>query len=113
MNYFQLVARGNNKVYGWAAITPVSNRCVFSGVAEVSIYVGLNFMGQGIGTTLLNNLIKCSEQARYWTLEDRIFPENKPSIRLHKKCSFRKIRRREKIGQMPDGEWRDVILMER
>jgi L-amino acid N-acyltransferase YncA len=100
------------KMTGWAALTPVSGRCVYAGVAEVSVYIGDHFRGNGIGALLLNHLIKESEKEGFWTLQSGIFPENKGSIRLHEKCGFRQIGYREKIGKK-DGAWKDNIILEK
>jgi len=108
----RLVARLDGQVAGWAALSPVSGRCVYAGVAEVGIYVGAAARGRGAGTALLQALVRESEQAGIWTLQAGIFPENEASIALHKRCGFRVVGRRERIGQM-HGRWRDVILMER
>ncbi|MDD4289636.1 MAG: GNAT family N-acetyltransferase [Atribacterota bacterium] len=109
----RLAARKKDKVYGWAALSPVSRRSVYSGVAEISIYVGKDYQGKGVGNALLKKLIKTSEDNNFWTLQSTIFLENKDSIALHEKCGFRIIGIREKIGKMKDGTWRDVFLMER
>lgn len=103
----------DNKILGWAALSPTSSRCVYVGVAEVSIYICKNSRGQGIGTVLLENLIKISEKNGFWTLQSAIIRENSASIALHKKCGFREIGVREKLGKMRNGIWHDVILMER
>ncbi|WP_186578263.1 GNAT family N-acetyltransferase [Aquibacillus kalidii] len=108
----RLVARIAGQVVGWAALSPVSSRCVYSGVGEVSVYVSQWRSGKGIGSLLLNSLIKISEQNDFWTLQSGVFPENKGSLQLHKKCGFREVGRRERIGKM-DGKWRDTILLER
>ncbi|MBT2739961.1 GNAT family N-acetyltransferase [Bacillus sp. ISL-77] len=108
----RLVALLEDKVLGWAALTPVSGRCVYSGVAEVSIYVSQSNNGKGIGSRLLNSLIEQSEQNGFWTLQSGIFPENVASLKLHSKHGFREVGRRERIGKM-DGVWRDTILLER
>ncbi|WP_412103589.1 N-acetyltransferase family protein [Rossellomorea aquimaris] len=108
----RIVARENDSILGWAALSPVSSRCVYSGVAEVSVYVSNQYNGKGIGSLLLNALIEISEQNGYWTLQSGIFPENVASIKLHEKHGFRIVGRREKIGKM-DGVWRDTVLMER
>jgi L-amino acid N-acyltransferase YncA len=108
----RLVARLDGKVLGWAALSPVSSRCVYAGVAEVSIYVGQNSKGKGIGSKLLKSLIEISEQYGYWTLQSGIFPENISSLKLQLKFGFRKVGRRDRIGKM-DGVWRDTILLER
>lgn len=108
----RLVARANGAVVGWAALTPVSGRCVYAGVAEVSVYVSEAARGQGVGKTLLNALVAASEQAGLWTLQAGILRENAASIALHEGCGFRLVGCREKIGQL-DGVWRDVMLMER
>jgi len=97
---------------GWAALSPVSSRSVYRGVAEVSIYVDPRILGKGIGTILLNTLIESSEANDLWSLQSSVFPENKSSIALHLKCGFRKIGYREKIGQR-DGRWVDNLLFER
>jgi L-amino acid N-acyltransferase YncA len=112
----RLVARKGGRpfgrVVGWAALSPVSGRCVYAGVAEVSVYVAEAARGQGVGKALLRALTKVSERQGIWTLQAGIFPENAASLALHKACGFREVGRRERIGQM-DGVWRDVILMER
>jgi phosphinothricin acetyltransferase len=108
----RLAAIANNEVLGWAALTAISDRCVFAGVAEVSVYVAENARGNGIGKKLLAELIKQSEQNNYWTLEARIFSENIPSIKIHQDNGFRIIGKRERIGKL-NGVWRDVILLER
>jgi len=102
----------SGEISGWAALTPVSGRCVYAGVAEVSVYVGSNFRGQKIGDLLLKYLIDQSEKSGYWTLQAGIFPENVPSIKLHEKNGFRLIGYRENIGKM-NGIWRTVNLLER
>lgn len=109
----RFVARSGEKILGWVALSPVSSRCVYAGVAEVSIYIEEEHKGMGIGTILLNNLIKYSEEAGYWTLQSGIIKENLSSRILHKKCGFREIGYRERLGKMNNGKWHDVILMER
>jgi L-amino acid N-acyltransferase YncA len=110
----RLVARESNEndIVGWAALTSVSSRCVYAGVAEVSIYVAAAARGNGVGTKLLQALITESEAAGIWTLQAGIFPENAASLALHEVCGFRTVGRRERIGQMK-GKWRDVLLLER
>ena len=108
----RLVAIENNEVLGWAAITPVSGRCVYAGVGEVSVYVGAGARGKGIGKQLLQTLIEESEKENFWTLQAGIFPENMASIAIHHACGFRTIGIRERIGQMK-GVWRDTVLLER
>ena len=102
----------SGEIAGWAALTPVSGRCVYAGVAEVSVYIGSRFRGQKIGDTLLKHLILESEKGGYWTLQAGIFAENVPSIKLHEKNGFRVIGYRENIGKMK-GIWRSVNLLER
>ena len=100
------------EVAGWAALTPVSGRCVYRGVAEVSVYVGEQFRGQGVGLQLLRELVQQSEQQGFWTLQAGILRENTPSLRLHERAGFRLVGIREKLGQL-HGQWRDVCLLER
>jgi L-amino acid N-acyltransferase YncA len=102
----------NGKVVGWAALSNVSVRFVYRGVAEVSIYIDAGYRGKGIGDALLRKLIKESESNNIWTLQAGIFPENKASIYLHEKHGFRILGVREKVGKMGDW-WRYVVLMER
>lgn len=97
---------------GWAALTPVSGRCVYSGVAEVSVYVHPDSQGRGIGKMLLNELIEASEKQNIWTLQAGIFPENTASLKIHEQCGFRQIGYHEKIGKMKN-VWRDTVLLER
>ena len=108
----RLIARFGYKVVGWVALSPVSERKVYSGVAEVSIYVDDHFQREGVGDMLMEALIKESEAAGIWTLQAGIFPENIGSIKLHQKHGFRPVGARKNIGWMDD-RWRDVILMER
>lgn len=108
----RLVAIEGETVAGWAALSPVSSRCVYGGVAEVSVYVDTVWQGRGVGKLLLSALVTESEQAGFWTLQAGIFPENIASVRLHEKCGFRTVGRRERLGQM-EGHWRDVLLLER
>ncbi len=108
----RLVARASKAIVGWAALSPVSSRCVYAGVAEVSIYVGAKYGGQGVGGALLEALVALSEEKGIWTLQAGVFPENYASLALHKKCGFREVGRRERVGRM-NGVWRDVVLLER
>lgn len=108
----RFIARSGDEVIGWAALSAVSSRCVYGGVAEVSVYVSASHRGRGIGEMLLRELIDQSEKSGYWTLQSGIFPENMKSIGLHQKTGFRIIGFREKIGQL-DGLWKDNVLMER
>lgn len=108
----RIIARMGDQVVGWAALSPVSGRCVYAGVAEVSVYVAAPARGQGVGKALLQALIEESEGVGIWTLQAGIFPENVASVTLHKKLGFREMGSRERIGQM-NGIWRDVLLMER
>lgn len=109
----RLVARSQNDILGWVALSPTSSRSCYEGVVEVSIYIGKNYKGQGVGKALLQNLIKLSEENCFWTLYSSIIRENSTSISLHKKCGFREIGIREKIAKASDGIWHDVVLMER
>jgi len=108
----RLVATLGDRILGWCALSPTSSRCVYAGVAEVSIYIGEKYKGQGIGKNLLTNLIKLSEKNGFWTLYSGIIRENTASISLHEKCGFREIGIREKVAKMNNEKWLDVILME-
>jgi len=99
-------------VLGWAALSPVSSRCVYEGVAEVSIYVAAEERGQGVGRQLLGALVAASEARGLWTLQASIFPENTASLTLHAAHGFRQLGRRERIAQLA-GTWRDTLLLER
>ena len=110
--FCRLVARDGGGIVGWAALSSVSRRAVYAGVAEVSVYVAGSQRGKGLGGLLLRRLIEESEIEAIWTLQAGIFPENAASIELHKKFGFREVGRREKIGQL-NGVWRDVVLLER
>lgn len=108
----RLVLEANNVIVGWAALTPVSSRCVYAGVGEVSVYVHPAHSGNGFGSLLLNALIEESEKHGIWTLQSGIFRENIGSLRIHEKAGFRLVGYREKIGKM-NGIWRDTLLLER
>jgi phosphinothricin acetyltransferase len=107
-----LVALSDQAIAGWAALSAVSARQVYSGLAEVSVYVAARWRGQGAGRRLLERLIIESEQNAIWTLQAGIFPENESSLTLHQHCGFRKVGIRRRIGQL-NGVWRDTILLER
>ena len=108
----RLVARAETLVAGWAALSHVSSRRAYAGVAEVSVYVGESCRGLGLGRALLEALIGCSEHHGVWTLQAGIIAENESSLAIHRGCGFREVGRRERIGMLND-VWRDVILMER
>ena len=108
----RLVAMADGHCLGWAALAPVSGRCIYGGVAEVSVYVAADARGHGVGTALLGALVTSSEAGGLWTLQAGIFPENPASVRLHERAGFRLVGRRERLGRL-HGEWRDVLLMER
>jgi phosphinothricin acetyltransferase len=110
--YSRLVARDGETVKGWAALSPVSSRFVYAGVAEISVYVGQSHRGEGIGKALLDALISDSENNGIWSLQAGIFPENSRSITMHKQSGFREVGKRERIGKM-NGIWRDTVLLER
>lgn len=112
LKFARLIALVNHTVAGWAALSPVSGRCVYGGVAEVSVYVADEYKGNGIGKMLLEALISQSEANGIWTLQAGIFPENIASVRLHEKAGFRIIGKREKIGKM-NNVWRDSIILEK
>ncbi len=109
----QLVAVAEDgKVLGWAVLWPVSDRCAYKGVAEVSVYVGENARGMGLGKKLLNALIKRSEELGFWTLQAGIFEDNPGSQAIHKSCGFRIIGVRERVGKL-HGVWRNNMILER
>ena len=108
----RLIAKDGDALVGWAALSPVSTRRVYAGVAEVSVYVAASAQRKGIGRLLLTELIRQSEQNGTWTLQAGVFPENAASIALHKSLGFREVGRRMKIGQLR-GRWRDTVLLER
>ncbi len=108
----RIAAISDQLMQGWAALSPVSSRCVYGGVAEVSVYIAENARGKGVGKFLLQALINESENNNIWTLQAGVFRENKASIALHEKCGFRIIGYKEKIGQL-NGIWLDNVLLER
>jgi L-amino acid N-acyltransferase YncA len=108
----RLVALQDGEVVGWAALAPVSGRCVYAGVTEDSVYVADSAQGRGVGRVLLEELVERSEHDGIWTIEAGIFPENEASIELHRRCGFRVVGVHERLGKH-NGVWRDVLLMER
>lgn len=112
LSFCRSIALVNNQIAGWAALSPVSSRAVYAGVAEVSIYIEKSFRGKHIEIQLLQNLISGSEKNGIWTLQFGIFKKNTASIALHQKAGFRMIGHREKVGKLND-EWLDTVLMER
>lgn len=109
----RFVALINDMIVGWSALSPVSGRCVYQGVAEVSVYVSVRAQRTGVGYALLSHLVHESEMNGFWTLQAGIYVKNVASIRLHRKCGFREVGIRERIGKDKHGDWWDVMLMER
>ena len=112
LQFARLVMRDGNRILGWAALSPVSKRNVYRGVAELTVYVTESARGRGIGRALLEALIDQSERNGIWTLQASIFPENIASAKLHLSCGFREVGRRERIAILK-GVWRDTLLFER
>jgi len=108
----RVVAAVDERIVGFCALSPVSDRRCYRGVAEESVYVASWAQGGGVGRALLDEVIARSEAAGIWTLEAGIFPENKPSLRLHLGCGFRLVGVRERLGEA-GGLWRDVLFLER
>ncbi|TVR81443.1 MAG: N-acetyltransferase family protein [Chitinophagaceae bacterium] len=108
----RIIALHNNQIIGWAALTAVSDRCIYAGVAEVSLYIAKDFWGKKVGTKLLQKLIYISEKEGIWTLQAGIFTENIASLNLHKSVGFRTVGMREKIGKL-NNQWKDLYLLER
>jgi len=108
----RLVARSGDGILGWAALSPVSRREVYAGVAEVSVYVAASARGFGVGGALMRALIEASERQGVWTLQSSVFPENHASVALHLKHGFREVGRRERIARH-HGVWRDTVVLER
>lgn len=116
-DWMALIARHDEQVLGWAGVASVSDRCVYEGVGEVSVYVGAAARQGGVGHALLQAIVELSEDRGYWTLMAQIFPENTASIALHTACGFQELGRRKRIGRMSHGplcgQWRDTVLLER
>src|SRR5438552_13260037 len=112
LRFARLVARDGQTISGWAALSPVSRRPAYAGVAEVSVYVAANHRNAGVGRALLEALIAESEKNGIWMLQAVVFPENGATIALHLRCGFREVGRRARIGKL-NNEWRDTILLER
>jgi len=111
----RLIARLDGAIAGWAALSPVSGRCVYGGVAEVSVYVAAGSAGRGVGRRLLSELVRLSEEAGIWTLQAGIFPENTASLALHRAAGVRTVGIRERVGRhlTQGNRWRDVVFIER
>lgn len=112
LRFGRLAARREGEVLGWAALSPVSQRQAYTGVAEVSVYVAATSRGKGVGRLLLERLISEAEQHGIWTLQAIVFPENAATMALHRRCGFREVGKRERISKL-NGNWRDTVLLER
>jgi L-amino acid N-acyltransferase YncA len=108
----RFVATDGDRVVGWIALTGYSDRCCYGGVADLSVYVDPSAQGRGVGRALLEHLVDDTEGSGIWTLQAGVFPENAASLALHRRCGFRVVGTRERIGRL-DGVWRDVVLLER
>jgi len=108
----RFVAKQNEEVVGWVALSQISSMPAFSGVAEVSIYISSSAAGMGVGSRLLEHVIDASEKNNIWTIQSMIFPENIASINLHRKFGFEEVGTRKQMGRL-NGVWRDVVLLER
>lgn len=108
----RFVACNGDTILGWIAMSPTSSRCVYSGVVEVSVYIGKNSRHNGIGEKLMTKLIEYTEENNIWSLYSAIIRKNVSSIELHKKCGFREVGIRERIAKLSNGEWSDTVIME-
>jgi L-amino acid N-acyltransferase YncA len=108
----RFVVDEGGQVVGWIALGPVSRRPCYAGVAEISVYVGEEARGKGVGALLLAAIVESAERAGIWTLQTSVFPENAPSLALLRRFGFRIVGSRERIGQL-QGVWRDTVLVER
>jgi L-amino acid N-acyltransferase YncA len=108
----RFVALRDGAVVGWAAVSSVSDRCVYGGVVENSVYVDERARGQGVGRLLLERLVASTEAAGIWTIQTGIFPENHGSLAVHQRVGFEIVGRRKRLGKL-HGTWRDVLLLER
>ena len=112
LSFSRILAVEKGNYLGWASLSPVSSRCVYGGVAEVSVYVSDSARGKGVGEFLLKKLIEISEENNIWTLQSGIFRDNIASHKLHIKCGFREVGYKEKVGQL-HSVWKDNVLLER
>jgi L-amino acid N-acyltransferase YncA len=108
----RFVAKEGQRIVGWAAAGSVSDRCCYGGVVEHSVYVAPDRQGAGVGLALLEILVQTAERLGVWTIQSGVFPENTASLALHQRCGFRIVGTRERLGRL-DGQWRDVLLLER
>jgi len=108
----RVVAREGDDLVGWAALSPVSRRACYRGVAEGSVYVARSSRGQGVGRALLDELCRQADEAGIWTVQAVMFADNAASIALHEACGFRLVGRRERIARK-QGVWRDTVLLDR
>ena len=108
----RFVATDGDEIVGWVALPGYSDRCCYEGVADLSVYVDPSVQGRGIGRALLEQVVASAGDAGIWTLQAGVFPENDASLALHRRCGFRVVGTRERIGRL-DGVWRDVVLLER
>ena len=108
----RFVALDGDRVLGWVAVSAVSDRCVYGGVVENSVYVDVEARGRGVGRRLLEALIESTDRAGIWTIQTGIFPENEASVAVHERVGFRVVGRRDRLGKL-GGAWRDVLLLER
>jgi len=107
----RFVAEDGGAVVGWAALSPVSSRPCYAGVAENSVYVASAARGRGVGTALMDALTAAAAAAGIWTIQTSVFPENAASIALHERAGFRIVGRRERIAEL-GGVWRDTLFLE-
>jgi L-amino acid N-acyltransferase YncA len=107
----RIVAEQEGDVVGWAALSSVSSRPCYAGVAENSVYVASAARGRGVGTALMHALVEAAAGAGIWTIQTSVFPENTASLALHERAGFRVVGRRERIAQL-DGVWRDTLFLE-
>ncbi|MBL4905412.1 MAG: N-acetyltransferase [Flavobacteriaceae bacterium] len=112
LSHSRFVAIKDSEIIGWSALSPYSKKVAYRGVVEVSVYIKLDKRGSGLGKLLLERLVKASEENNIWTLQSRIYPENKASLHIHKACGFKVLGTMKKAAQI-DGIWRDVIILER
>ena len=107
-----LVAESNGVVISWACLSKWSDRCGYSGAAEISLYVKQEFRGKGIGKRLMEAIISEGKRVGLHTVIGRIAEGNDVSVHLAESLGFRHIGVMKEVGRK-FGRLLDVHLMQK
>ncbi len=107
-----VVAEVGGGVRGFASLSEYRARAAYRTSVESSVYVDVEWRGQGLGRRLLEELIVLAAARGFHTMIARIVGGHEASIRLHESLGFSVVGTEREIGRKFGG-WLDVVVMQR